>query len=1221
MTLGIGGTGGTGVFLAGPGTFTNTGTGRVAGGTGGTGGGAGGIGFAALAGGTLINLGTITGGAGGTGATGIAGVGTTSGGVGGQGGTGGIGALVAGSGASSNAGTIAGGVGGAGGAGGAGATGGSAGTGNGPGGPGGNGGVGGVGLQFSGPGSFTNSGAIVGGQGGAAGAAGAAGASGAAPAAPGFGGTGGTGVVLAGPGTFVNGVGGSVAGGAGGPAAGGGLGGTGGVGFSAPSGGTLINYGTITGGAGTAGGSGGTAVTGANLAVINAGTIAGGTSAGGGTANAITFTGGVNSLTLYSTSQINGTVVAFSPADQLILGGPTNGTFAVSAIGTQYLNFGVFQKVDASTWTLTGTTTALTPWQVLGGTLAISSDGNLGAPAGGLLLNGGTLQATASLATARTITLGSSGGTILTDPGVTLTANGPVVGPGGLTKTGLGTLTLAGANTYAGPTLVQAGTLSVTASGTLASSVTTALGATFLNAGTATGNLTNLGTARNSGTLGGTVTNSGGFTNTGTVGGLLTNLAGTSTSSGTLNGGAVVSGGSLALTGGSVVNGPVTNSAVVTAQGQINGPVTNNAGASFTLTGGLTGITQLTNDGTLTLAGNSLGVGGLAGGGLIQNAAAAPATFTVGTGGASGSFGGLIQDGAGGGALSLTKVGGGTLTLTGTQTYSGGTLIKGGTVAIDNPNAVGPGTVSMDEGTRLAFLGSGYTFRNAIRFTGATDPTLDTGPGTIAVAGTISGPGTLEKAGSGTLVVLSDNTYTGNTLVSAGILQVEGSIAPSPLTAVAAGAGLTGTGRIGGLAVQAGGFVAPGNAANPYGTLSAEGPVALGAGSAFLTNVSPTAASRLTTTASATIAGGTLLVTPGATAFTTPVRLPVLVANGGLTGQFAAVAYTAPVRGLQPSVVYDANNAYVQFGDTILNPNAPSPDFQSVINSARALAGDRFGAFVTQRVLGSVLTGFNQQISCGDCVSGFGLAGSYSVGAQGRRAITEELIAIGGFAYSGYDSGRIRVAGAPIFAGLLRYDPAGFGGARPFIDVGGLVAPWQTMTYGRTYAAGTMTGFGAGRMSSTSTSIFGRVGYVARLSPQDEVAAAVEIARGWQTLAGYGESQLVPNPYPLASRGGTDVINIAKLGAQYTRLFGTSVEAQVNLGVAHGFGLKSGLNPTVLGVPFETPVGDTTWAEYGARLSYRVRQDLALDAFILGTLGPRPVGDTIHGGASVRYAF
>ena len=81
-------------------------------------------------------------------------------------------------------------------------------------------------------------------------------------------------------------------------------------------------------------------------------------------ANAITFTGGTNSLTLAPGSTITGRVVAFSTADILALGGSGSASFDVSQIGAsaQYQGFGAFQKTGASTWTLTGTNLAAMSW-------------------------------------------------------------------------------------------------------------------------------------------------------------------------------------------------------------------------------------------------------------------------------------------------------------------------------------------------------------------------------------------------------------------------------------------------------------------------------------------------------------------------------------------------------------------------------------------------------------------------------------------------------------------------------------------------------------------------------------------------------------------------------------------------------------------------------------------------------------------------------------------
>jgi autotransporter-associated beta strand protein len=86
-----------------------------------------------------------------------------------------------------------------------------------------------------------------------------------------------------------------------------------------------------------------------------------------------------------------------------------------------------------------------------------------------LTLNGGTLQPSANNANFLhdiTVVNVSSGGAIFDSAGFNITVSQPMPnnggdGSGGLTKNGLGTLTLTGANSYAGPTVVNAGTLVV----------------------------------------------------------------------------------------------------------------------------------------------------------------------------------------------------------------------------------------------------------------------------------------------------------------------------------------------------------------------------------------------------------------------------------------------------------------------------------------------------------------------------------------------------------------------------------------------------------------------------------------------------------------------------------------------------------------------------------------------------------------------------------------
>lgn len=96
------------------------------------------------------------------------------------------------------------------------------------------------------------------------------------------------------------------------------------------------------------------------------------------------------------------------------------------------------------------------------GVLSIAADNALGAPSGGITLDGGTLQwgDNFNLADTRTITLADGGGVIDTQGFRTTIAQG-IGGDGALTKQGTGLLVLDGANTWTGGTTVEAGTLAI----------------------------------------------------------------------------------------------------------------------------------------------------------------------------------------------------------------------------------------------------------------------------------------------------------------------------------------------------------------------------------------------------------------------------------------------------------------------------------------------------------------------------------------------------------------------------------------------------------------------------------------------------------------------------------------------------------------------------------------------------------------------------------------
>ncbi|WP_242915592.1 autotransporter-associated beta strand repeat-containing protein [Brevundimonas pishanensis] len=141
------------------------------------------------------------------------------------------------------------------------------------------------------------------------------------------------------------------------------------------------------------------------------------------------------------------------------------------------------------------------------------------------------------------------------------------------------------------------------------------------------------------------------------------------------------------------------------------------------------------------------------------------------------TFAGVIS-----GSGRLAKYGAGTLTLTGANTYTGGTIIYAGTLAI----GIG-GSMSSSNRVDLANEAKfDISAANAPQSIGSLSGSAGTevllGGNTLTLNqtnsstyyGVISGSGSLIKNGTALLVLNGANTYTGDTVINAGSLQIGG---------------------------------------------------------------------------------------------------------------------------------------------------------------------------------------------------------------------------------------------------------------------------------------------------------------------------------------------------------------------------------------------------------------------------------------------------------------
>jgi len=340
-----------------------------------------------------------------------------------------------------------------------------------------------------------------------------------------------------------------------------------------------------------------------------------------------------------------------------------------------------------------------------------------------------------------------------------------IIGSGNatVTKSGIGTWTLSGANSYTGITTISAGTLKLGGSGSGANSpLGTTLGATTITSGA--------------------VLDLNGFT-----------LA--TAESLTIRGAGLT-----ALPAGALTN--TGNDASYT------GAITLAAAATITTTnsGSLTLLGAVPGNFALTLNGTGLGT--------ISGVRSGTSTIIKSGTGIWTLSGANTYTGA-------TTISAGTLSINSIQDVSGGNSSIGAPITIAN------GTINIGATGILKYTGSGHSSNRVINGTadggtidasgtgtliltggrtGANNNLVLTGTGDAIESGIIgSGNATLTKNGTGTWTLSGANTYTGATTVSDGVLNIQ--------NAAALGTTTTGTTVSNGAALQLQGGITVGNEA------------------------------------------------------------------------------------------------------------------------------------------------------------------------------------------------------------------------------------------------------------------------------------------------------------------------------------------------------------------------------------------------------------------------
>jgi autotransporter-associated beta strand protein len=488
-----------------------------------------------------------------------------------------------------------------------------------------------------------------------------------------------------------------------------------------------------------------------------------------------------------------------------------NGTAALDlSLSVPVVGTGALVKAGPGTMQLAATNTYSGGTQISAGAVRITKDLNLGAVPGSnqlsnITLAGATLQSGSELTS---VSLSNAGSGFTSFPTVNVTGGGAdAIAPSVnvLAKINSINVTAGGSGYTAAPAviLVGGGGTGATATATLSGGVVTDINIANQGSGYTSMPAVYITDASGAGVAGsGATAVVDGITLTGLqlvssgydyaspalqiTGGGGSGATGTATSSNTFSiastrgiqltgtGGTLYQTAGTVLTYGGVINGsaPFTKSGAGTL---LLSGVSNFTGATTIATGTLkTGVTNalptstavnIAAGATFDLNGFAESIGSLTGAGSVIGSG----TLTVGNDATSTSFSGTISGGS-----NLTKVGGGTFTLSAPNTYGGATNIQGGTLKQSASNVLPDATtMNVSSGATYNLNGLNETI-SALSMSGGN---VILGAGTLTVSGTVTTTtGSPNISGTGLLVAGSMNVQNNTTRSGGGVTKIAGTL-------------------------------------------------------------------------------------------------------------------------------------------------------------------------------------------------------------------------------------------------------------------------------------------------------------------------------------------------------------------------------------------------------------------------------------------------------------
>jgi hypothetical protein len=360
----------------------------------------------------------------------------------------------------------------------------------------------------------------------------------------------------------------------------------------------------------------------------------------------------------------------------------------------------------------------------------------------------------------------------------------------------------------------------------------------------------------------------------------------------------------------------------------------------------------------------------------------------------------------------------------------------------------------------------------------------------------------------------------------------------------------------------------------------------------------------------------------------------------------AGGAYTQVLTGVQASNLMNTSGVYggdpwhlllesgsIDDWDLIFSPYGPT--FSDEQSATQALSNTQRAMMISSRSTANELLGMTRAVDQKTYTYAGGMFGS-ALGYAGGQASRGGVTILGGVAYGSQDYNNIRADAAPTIALATRYTFANpivlvDQELRPFVEIGGWIAPSTQLTFTRPYNNEGFTDSGIGSTNATSWDEYFRGGLTVNLSATDKITGFGEIDEQSMGFDGYTEATSVTNPFPATINSGVIRMTILRAGPSWTHDVGsihwddnhaTPLAVTFAGAVAHSFNVHSGLTAVVpdIGTTMASNTSDT-WGEFGARIEGELTKSITLDFDIAGTAGGTDIGTSVHGGVGLGYTF